>query len=154
MVIIRFNFYFKEAKKLAEINDILDNSLQIINIGNVESKIDKNKDGVYFYSQSRKGDFFLCILDKNEKIDFIFKIETNIESFCKFILYENCFKEKINFDEIQYSIFTPSENKNYINIFTLNSSPNLKNYLSNDIIMKKSIFDFEKNGKDYVFIKI
>jgi len=148
-----------------ENNHLLDNSLQIINLGIIKSITDENfseeRQKVYFFAQSRKGDFFICYFktklnenSKTDKVEFLYKIESNNETFCKFIFFE-----KKDFSEnYDYLLFLPSEVENNLNIFNLNyldsgnlDKINFNDHFSNETIISKNIekyvFGLNKNSK-------
>lgn len=174
-----FNFYdqnqtreiFLGARNYDEYNDY---SLQIINIQiiNFLSQLNytgtENEYNIFFSSQSRKGDFFILSFIETKleetKIDFLLKIETHMESFCKYLFLENSLinhiysyteeSDGLNKDKkynFYFMLLTPTEKENKMNIYSLmlnfldSSQKGIICSTQNSIIENK-IFDIQQNG--------
>lgn len=82
----------------------------------------KSNDKIGFYAQARKGDFFVCCFHNtnNSNVQFLYKIESNVETFCKFVFCEfDNVKESQAKDKTFFSVFLPSEKENILNVFNL-----------------------------------
>ncbi len=116
--------------------EISENCFQIINIGIIQSLTqESNSNKVYFYAQSRKGDFFVCCIERLNtfsdeeiiNIEFLYEIESNVESFCKLVFceYKNLknYAEKKNFaykdEEVILVFLASSKKENILNVFSL-----------------------------------
>lgn len=87
-------------------------------------------------------------------MEFLYKIESNVESFCKFVFCE--FKnsnEKLNKGDDLFSVFLPSEKENILNVFSLEIVENksLNNQKELDIFipakLESEAFDLVNNSK-------